>query len=283
MPGCPPVLTGLRGLRRLLPVAAAVLIACTAITTASPRPAAPPTEAGNAMYDDFDGPAGAPPIRRYWGYDLGSPGAANNEMQVYTNSPDNVRLDGQGHLVIEAQKTPNGYTSGRVVTRGKVNMMYGTVTARIKFPAGQGIWPAFWTLGSSIAGVGWPESGEIDIMELVNDGSTYHVTLHGPQGNSDYLSGDGVGTSGPIADLTKDFHEYWLHWQPDNITVGVDGTTLERLPHRRCRRARAGYSTTPCTRCSTSRWVATGRAPRMRQRPSRRPCWSTGFGTRLDD
>jgi beta-glucanase (GH16 family) len=226
MPGCPPVLTGLRGLRRLLPVAAAVLIACTAITTASPGPAAPPTEAGYAMYDDFDGPAGAPPNPRYWGYDLGSPGAANNEMQVYTNSPDNVRLDGQGHLVIEAQKTQNGYTSGRIVTRGRVDMMYGTLAARIKFPAGQGIWPAFWTLGSNMASAGWPESGEIDIMELVNSGSTYHVTLHGPQGNSDYLGGDGVGTSGPIADLTNDFHEYWLHWQPDNITIGVDGTTL---------------------------------------------------------
>jgi beta-glucanase (GH16 family) len=226
MPGCPPVLTGLRGLRRLLPVAAAVLIACTAITTASPGPAAPPTEAGYAMYDDFDGPAGAPPNPRYWGYDLGSPGAANNERQVYTNSPDNVRLDGQGHLVIEAQKTQNGYTSGRIVTRGRVDMMYGTLAARIKFPAGQGIWPAFWTLGSNMASAGWPESGEIDIMELVNSGSTYHVTLHGPQGNSDYLGGDGVGTSGPIADLTNDFHEYWLHWQPDNITIGVDGTTL---------------------------------------------------------
>ena len=218
MPGCLPVLTNHRGLRWLLPVAAAILTACTASTSAAPEPAAPPTEAANAMYDDFDGPAGAPPNPRYWGYDLGSPGAANNEMQVYTNSPDNVRLDGQGHLVIQAQKAPNGYTSGRIVTRGKVDMMYGTLTARIKFPAGQGIWPAFWTLGSNMDSVGWPDSGEIDIMELVNSGSTYHVSLHGPQGNSDYLGGNGVGPSGPIADLTKDFHEYWLHWQPDNIT-----------------------------------------------------------------
>ena len=63
-------------------------------------------------------------------------------------------------------------------------------------------------------------------MELVNSGTTYYATLHGPQGESDYSNGEGVRTSGPIADLTNDFHVYWMDWQHDSITIGVDDTTL---------------------------------------------------------
>jgi len=81
-------------------------------------------------------------------------------------------------------------------------------------------------LGSNMETVGWPLCGEIDIMELVNSATTYHVTLHGPQGSSDYLGGDGVGTEGPIADLATDFHTYWVNRQLDKVTMGVDGTTL---------------------------------------------------------
>jgi beta-glucanase (GH16 family) len=180
----------------------------------------------NSVFDDFDGPAGAPPNSKIWGYDLGGGWGYGNELQEYTNSSDNVRLDGQGHLVIQALKTPTGYTSGRLVTRQKLNIRYGKLSARIKFPAGQGIWPAFWTLGSNIDSLGWPRCGEIDIMELANVGTTYQVALHGPQGDSDYLAGAGIVRSGPIADLTDDFHDYWLSWRPNAITVGVDDVTL---------------------------------------------------------
>lgn len=186
--------------------------------------AAPPPPTSGAVFDDFDGPAGSPPNSAYW---ASEPGAAKQqELQTYTDSADNIHLDGQGHLVIQALKTPTGYTSGRLVTRGRVNMQYGTIAARIKFPTGQGIWPTFWTLGSNIETVSWPQCGEIDIMELVNSGTTYHVAVHGPDGDSDYLDGAGVGTEGPTADLTTDFHTYWADWQPDNITIGIDGITL---------------------------------------------------------
>jgi beta-glucanase (GH16 family) len=203
-----------------LSLVALCLAACGDFTGATPPPPS------GAVVDDFDGPAGAPPSSKYWTYDLGHPGAANHELQTYVDSTDNVRLDGQGHLVIQALNTPTGYTSGRLVTRDKVNMLYGTIAARIKFPTGQGIWPAFWTLGSNMETVSWPECGEIDVMELVNSGTTYYTTLHGPQGSSDYLDGNGVGTEGPIADLTTDFHTYWVKWQPDTITIGVDGITV---------------------------------------------------------
>ena len=201
--------------------------------TSWPRPSAPPQQppvVPGTVFDDFDGPAGAAPNSQLWDYDLGP--YQDDGLQVYTKSPENVRLDGQGHLVIQALRTPSGYTSARPVTRGKLSMLYGKMSARIKFPSGQGIWPAFWMLGAGYPDtVGWPQCGEIDLMEIVNAGTEYHVTLHGPQGDTDYYggvekSGQVVGTSGPIADLSKDFHTYWVDWQPNNITIGVDDATL---------------------------------------------------------
>jgi beta-glucanase (GH16 family) len=150
-----------------------------------------------AVFDDFDGAEGSRPNSASWDYDPGNPSPANHQLQNYTDSPENIRLDGQGHLVIQAIRSGNGYTSGRLVTRGKVDMLYGRLTARIKMPKGQGIWPAFWMLGSDYGNIGWPECGEIDLMELVNVGTTYNVTLHGPQGRSDYLNGSGVRASRP--------------------------------------------------------------------------------------
>lgn len=184
-----------------------------------PTAGAAPTE----VFDDFAGSAGSPPDPRFWVHD---PGVAASGDPTYTESPDNVRLDGAGHLVVEALRSGDRHTSGRLITRGKVDMKYGTISARIKMPSGQGIWPAFWLLGSDYASVGWPECGEVDIMELVNSGTTYHVTLHGPQGDSDYSRGAGVSRTGPIADLTGDFHVYWMRWRPGEITIGVDDSSL---------------------------------------------------------
>lgn len=193
-------------------VLAIVLAACACSYPAQPQPlsspsARPPAPPGS-RFDDFLGPSGAPPDSTLWDYDIGP--YQDDGLQTYTTSPDNVRLDGEGHMVIQARKTRTGYTSARVVTRGKLSMRYGRMTARIKFPTGLGIWPAFWMLGSNAYQVGWPRCGEIDLMELVNKGTEYHVTLHGPEGDSDYfggtkVSGQVVGTSGPIADLTTNF------------------------------------------------------------------------------
>jgi len=188
-----------------------------------------PSVAQTTIFDDFNGPAGALPDPALWNYDLGRYQDAG--LQTYTDSTQNVHLDGAGNLVIQAFRAGDGYTSARPTTRGRVNMQYGKIAARIKFPSGQGIWPAFWMLGADYPDIGWPKSGEIDIMEVVNTGDTFHVTLHGPQGDTDYfggaeVSGQVVGTKGPMPDLTKDFHTYWLDWQPYNITIGVDDVTL---------------------------------------------------------
>jgi beta-glucanase (GH16 family) len=176
-----------------------------------------------SFFDNFIGPAGSPPNPQIWGYDLGGGGWGNNEQEVYTNSPNNVRLDGNGDLVIQAQRTPTGYTSARLVTRGKADIQYGTLMARIKFPSGQGIWPAFWMLGSNIDSVGWPAAGEIDMMELPDVGTTYNTALHGPWANGQPGFWT-ASTSGPAGtDLSTGFHNYWVTREPGLIMVGVDG------------------------------------------------------------
>ncbi|ART72437.1 beta-glucanase/beta-glucan synthetase [Mycobacterium dioxanotrophicus] len=208
-------------------VAVLMLAACTNASggDATPRPASPPPPSPSDVFDGFDGPAGSRPNTKFWSYDLGNLSPDNHELQTYTDATANIRHDGNGHLIVQALKTPTGYTSGRLITQGKIPILYGTVSARIKFPSGQGIWPAFWLLGSDIDTVGWPQCGEIDVMELVNTGTTYNVTLHGPQGKSDY-STNGLSKTGLITDLSKDFHVYWVTRQPDSITIGVDGTAL---------------------------------------------------------
>jgi beta-glucanase (GH16 family) len=179
----------------------------------------------SAVFDDFVGPAGSPPNPGLWGYDVGS-GWGKGELQTYTNSTNNVYLDGQGHLVIAAQKSGDSYTSGRLVTRGRLAMTYGTMSASIKLPAGQGIWPAFWMLGTNIDTVGWPECGEIDLIETFqSDPTQYHITLHGPSAEAP-ADGYQVQFSGAITDLSQGFHTYWVTREPGRITAGIDSATL---------------------------------------------------------
>ncbi|MEI6254791.1 MAG: Ig-like domain-containing protein [Mycobacteriaceae bacterium] len=186
--------------------------------------------------DTFSGSAGSQPNSALWTISTGA--YIDSGVQTYTASTDNVRLDGQGHLVLQAQNPAGGYTSGEVITQGKLDTTYGTTTARIKFPSGQGIWPAFWMLGSTyshdtwnaLGPTGWPGAGEIDMMELVNTGTTYHVALHGPRASdgADYYAGTGqfVGATGSIGDLTAAYHDYWVIRAPNLVVVGVDDTKL---------------------------------------------------------
>ena len=174
--------------------------------------------------EEFNGAAGTSPDSAKWNYDLGGGGWGNQELESYTSSTNNVYQDGNGNLVIQALKTPgNTYTSARLKTQDKFSVTYGRVEARIKVPYGQGIWPAFWMLGADIAATGWPNCGEIDIMENIGrEPSMIHGTVHGPG----YSGGNGIG--GPYtlpggAKFADDFHVYGVEWAPGTITFFVDG------------------------------------------------------------
>ena len=120
-----------------------------------------------------------------------------------------------------------GYTSARLKTQGKFAQTYGRFEARIRVPRGQGIWPAFWMLGADIDQVGWPRSGEIDVMENIGrEPAIVHGTMHGPG----YSGGSGIGgaytlASGPFAD---DYHVFAVEWMPGEIRWFVDDTEYRR-------------------------------------------------------
>jgi beta-glucanase (GH16 family) len=179
--------------------------------------------------DEFDGPANSAPDRAKWARDLGHTGWGNRELENYTGSTDNAFLDGAGHLVIQAVRTPEGgYTSARLKTQGLAAFTYGKVEARMQIPYGQGIWPAFWMLGDDIRPKGWPRCGEIDIMENIGkEPAMVHGTLHGPG----YSGGKGIGapytlTSGRFADA---FHVYTVIWERASIEFLVDGQSYKRI------------------------------------------------------
>lgn len=179
------------------------------------------------VFDDFLGPAGSAPNAEFWNAAPG-PTAGIGALESNTSSPSNVRLDGEGHLVIQAQATPTGYTSGRIVTFGKVDMLYGRVEARIKLPSSFAIWPAFWLLGTNFFDVSWPQCGEIDIVDMVSDESHFYAGIHGPVSPPDpngYVLTTPKRAPGEMP-LTDGFHTYWANWRPNYIQLGVDDTPL---------------------------------------------------------
>lgn len=176
--------------------------------------------------DDFDGPAGTAPDDRFWDYDVGGNGWGNREKQTYTRDPDNVRLSGSGDLVIETRQAGDSYTSARLVSRGKLTFGYGLVEVRAKLPEGQGLHPAIWMLGDNIGAVEWPQCGEIDMMELVNTGTTYNNAIHGPT-YSDPTVGWRQASEAPAnTNLSSDYHVYQLYRQPGLIKIGIDGVVV---------------------------------------------------------
>jgi len=172
--------------------------------------------------DEFNQAEGSTPDPTKWGHDIGGGGWGNKELQHYTSRTNNARIE-EGHLVIEALEESHGerdYTSARLLTKGKSSWTYGRMEARIKIPRGQGIWPAFWMLGTNISTVGWPRCGEIDVMENIGkEPSIVHGTLHGPG----YSGGDGVGKSHSVAgDLADGFHVFAVEWEENVIRWYLD-------------------------------------------------------------
>jgi beta-glucanase (GH16 family) len=179
-----------------------------------------------AWSDEFNGPPNAPPDASKWSYDLGhnTDGWGNHELEAYTNSIENVHQDGQGHLVIRALKDAAGeYTSGRIITKGKFTTTYGKIEARVKIPYGQGVWPAFWSMGADVDTVQWPNCGEIDIMENIGkEPGIQHGSVHGP-GYSDGHSLTGTYALAKGEKLSDAFHVYGIVWTKESIEFLFDG------------------------------------------------------------
>lgn len=166
--------------------------------------------------DEFD--MNQTPDISNWGYDLGNNGYGNNEVQNYTNSSENVRIE-NGILIIEAKKGTNGWTSARLKSQGKRSFTYGRIEFRAKLPAGSGTWPALWMLGESVSTAGWPACGEIDIMEHVGKNpGVVQAALHTPSSNGN-TQNKGSST---VNEFSTTFHIYAVEWSESKMDFFID-------------------------------------------------------------
>jgi len=163
-------------------------------------------------------------------------GWGNNEKQFYTEDAVNsgITLDSEGNsvLYIDATATPNGptdYASAKLTTEDLFEFRFGRVEARIKLPETQGIWPAFWMLGANKPEIGWPGSGEIDIMEsLGNAPQTVYGTLHYVNEDNE-LRSSGDSKSLVQGKYSDDYHIYAIEWTPEKITWFIDNEQYHQV------------------------------------------------------
>lgn len=185
--------------------------------------------------DEFNQPENSAPAPAKWTHDLGATGWGNRELQRYTDSRENSRvvadsaaLDGRALAIVARRSADGEFTSARLKTQGKFSVTHGRIEARLKLPRGRGVWPAFWMLGDSIARVGWPACGEIDIVEVVgHEPQRVHATLHGPG----YSGDKGITTSitlAPDDPLSGRYCVFAVDWFPDRIEWSLDGKIFAR-------------------------------------------------------
>ncbi|MEL6254474.1 MAG: glycoside hydrolase family 16 protein [Bacteroidota bacterium] len=182
--------------------------------------------------DNFEGAAGESPDATKWKYDIGTDWG-NQQLEFDTDRPENVSTDGNGNLAIVARRESfagSAFTSARITTQGLFEQAYGRFEARIKMPWGPGIWPAFWLLGADIDAVGWPQCGEIDVMEYRGqEPNVIHGSVHGPG----YSGGAAVTKSFAFQNdrFDNEFHIFAIEWGENFIHYFVDDNLyLELTP-----------------------------------------------------
>jgi len=183
--------------------------------------------------DEFNGVAQqSEPNPQNWTYDSGKGGWGNNELETYcayasSKAPcnpaeSNAYVGSDGYLHIVARNPAKGvYTSARLKTQGLHSFRYGRIEARIKMPAGQGFWPAFWMLGDNVESAPWPACGEIDIMESVGKFPSMNFgSIHGPG-----FTGTSITTEYPLpggGQFADAFHTFGILWSPREMKFYVD-------------------------------------------------------------
>jgi beta-glucanase (GH16 family) len=242
--------------RATLAAGAALAVASLALLTAGPdrvAHAAPSPPAGftTVWSDDFDGAAGTLPSAANWLFDTGTgyPGGADHwgtgEVETMTNSPNNVSLDGSGHLAIRPVRDGSGnWTSARIETQrtdfqppagGVLRVEASLQQPNVDAGNGLGYWPAFWMLGAPARPAGasnWPSIGEIDVMEDINGRSSEFGTLHcgvDPGGPCNETTGIGSGERS-CAGCQTGFHTYAMELDystsPQQIRWYLDGNNF---------------------------------------------------------
>jgi len=180
------------------------------------------------MSEEFD--VDGAPDPAVWTFDIGGNGWGNNELQYYTDRPENIVVQ-NGYLIITAKQENYlgaNFTSARIKTQNLFSQKYGRFEARIKMPLGKGLWPAFWMLGSNIDQVSWPQCGEIDIMEYLGNNPTEVLgTLHAPG----VFGGNSLSKRYNLSNsrFDTDFHVFGVEWTEKHINWYVDDVLYSQI------------------------------------------------------
>jgi len=170
-----------------------------------------------------------------WDCEINAFGGGNQELQIYTDRDDNVRVE-NGALVLEARKDNAGiagtvreYSSGRIRSKHRGDWKYGRFEVRAKLPAGQGLWPAVWLLPTKEKYGSWASSGEIDIVEFKGHKTNeIYGTIHF---GAPWPNNKSTGTTyiAPNGNYVDDFHVFTIEWTKDSIQWLVDGIEYQRI------------------------------------------------------
>jgi len=224
--------------RRMTSLLTCVTAACL-LGSRAPAPAAPPPGYQLAWSEEFHQGVGAKPDPTIWGYETGAGGWGNGELETYVNDPEHAQIvaapgatDGQALQILSTNT--HGYESVRMITAGKKTFQYGFFEARIKLPYGQGIWPAYWMLGANISQVGWPTSGEVDIMENIgkksweghNLSSLHSAAPDDPHPHANFTKNAPFDLPRGAA-FHDDYHLFQMLWAKDSFSFYVDGALYE--------------------------------------------------------
>ncbi len=157
-----------------------------------------------------------------WSFVIWDAGRVNNEWQQYVDSPENHKIE-NGNLYITAKKTgenqSGGYTSTRLTSKTKQEFKYARVEFRAKMPSGRGTWPALWMLGSNHDEVGWPDCGEIDVLEYVGyQPDRVHNNIH----TRDDFGVTNNGSNNLLNTAEEEFHIYGMTWTNTKIEFYLD-------------------------------------------------------------
>jgi len=155
-----------------------------------------------------------------WGYSKRGNAAW---MKYLTSSPEYVYQDGKNLVLRMDNKVIEGddalYHSAGIQTKGKFSFLYGKVEVRAKFKTGKGSWPAIWMMPENSLYGDWPNSGEIDIMEHVNNENVIHQTIH--NGSVTNKEGGSTATDNTLYKV-DDYNIYGVVWTSDSIQFFVN-------------------------------------------------------------
>jgi beta-glucanase (GH16 family) len=202
----------------------AALAAVVALSSCASLKPAPPEDWMLMWSDEFD--QDGPPNPQNWLLERWRPGHTNEELQEYVSSPETASVK-DGVLRIRAIRTDDGYQSARLTTESKFSFLYGRVEFRAKLPRGRGTWPALWLMPDNLNayGRGWPDSGEIDVMEHVGfDPGVIHASAH--TGAYNWPAGTQKTATMRVSDPFDQWHIYGLEWSPAGLIYTVDGSVV---------------------------------------------------------